>query len=374
MPDSEQRRQDPEQILRQVEAEARSQARGQLKVFLGYASGVGKSFRMFDEGRRRKERGEDIVVAAAQPEVSAGMGALLSSSETIPMRTDLSAPVVDVLAVLKRRPQVCIIDGLAFDNPAGARNRYRWQDVEELLAAGISVLTSVNIHYIQELQPRIEAIRGKVVRDSVPQAFIKTADEIEVVDAPPEYAATRSRQRDENPQKFAKQLSELREIALLLAAEVVDYQLEQYMQRQGIDEHYGIHERVLVCVTPRSNAAVMIRRGRRQADRFHGDLHIVYVEQEEMNVQDRNRIEENLSIAREVHAHVEVLHGNDPVQSILRYAAEHGITQIFLGHSQRQGWLDRLRANPVERIILDAEAMDVRIFPNQDPVDHSLNA
>jgi len=374
MPDSEQRRQDPEQILRQVEAEARSQARGQLKVFLGYASGVGKSFRMFDEGRRRKERGEDIVVAAAQPEVSAGMDALLSSSETIPMRTDLSAPVVDVLAVLKRRPQVCIIDGLAFDNPAGARNRYRWQDVEELLAAGISVLTSVNIHYIQELQPRIEAIRGKVVRDSVPQAFIKTADEIEVVDAPPEYAATRSRQRDENPQKFAKQLSELREIALLLAAEVVDYQLEQYMQRQGIDEHYGIHERVLVCVTPRSNAAVMIRRGRRQADRFHGDLHIVYVEQEEMNVQDRNRIEENLSIAREVHAHVEVLHGNDPVQSILRYAAEHGITQIFLGHSQRQGWLDRLRANPVERIILDAEAMDVRIFPNQDPVDHSLNA
>src|SRR5262245_20951162 len=110
MPDSEQRRQNPEQILRQVEAEARSQARGQLKVFLGYASGVGKSFRMFDEGRRRKERGEDIVVAAAQPEVSAGIDALLSSFETIPMKVDLSTPVVDVLAVLKRRPQVCIID------------------------------------------------------------------------------------------------------------------------------------------------------------------------------------------------------------------------------------------------------------------------
>jgi two-component system sensor histidine kinase KdpD len=177
-----------------------------------------------------------------------------------------------------------------------------------------------------------------------------------------------------DPDKFARQLSELREVALLLAAEVVDYQLEQYMQRQGIDEHYGIHERVLVCVTPRSNASVMIRRGRRQADRFHGELHVVYVEQEEMIPEDRKRIDRNLTVAREVQAHVEVLRRDDPVQSILRYAEEHGITQIFVGHSQRHGWLDRVRANPVERIILDAEGMDVRIFPNVDLLDDPSEA
>jgi two-component system sensor histidine kinase KdpD len=169
-----------------------------------------------------------------------------------------------------------------------------------------------------------------------------------------------------DPLAFERQLSELREIALLLAAEVVDYQLEQYMRLQGIDEHYGIHERVLVCVTPRSNASVMIRRGRRQADRFHGELHVVYVEQEGMSTEDRNLIDENLSVAREVQSHVEILHGKDPVQSILDYATEHGITQIFVGHSQRDGWVDRVRANPVERIILEAEGMDVRIFPNGD--------
>jgi two-component system sensor histidine kinase KdpD len=364
MPESEHKRPSPEQILKQVEAEERREARGQLKVFLGYASGVGKSFRMFDEGRRRKERGENVVVAAAQPEVSAEIDPLVRSFETIPLKTDQGLPAIDVPALLKRKPQVCIIDGLAFDNPPGSRHPHRWEDIEELLKAGISVLTSVNVQYIKELQPRIEAIRGKTVRDSVPQAFIKSADEIEIVDAPAEYAATRSVQKDLDRETFSRQLSELREIALLLAAEVVDYQLEQYMQRHGIDEHYGVHERVLVCITPRSNASVMIRRGRRQADRFHGELHVVYVEQEEMSAADSERIESNLAVAREVHAHVEVLRGDDPVRSILRYAEDHGITQIFVGHSQRRGWLDRLRANPVERIILDAEGMDVRIFPN----------
>src|SRR5687767_3774029 len=129
MPDSEHGRPSPEQILKKVEADTLREGRGKLKVFLGYASGVGKSFRMFDEGRRRKDRGEDVVVAAAQPEVSTGIDTLLRSFETIPMDTHLGVPVVDVPALLKRKPQVCIIDGLAFDNPPGAGNPHRWQDV-----------------------------------------------------------------------------------------------------------------------------------------------------------------------------------------------------------------------------------------------------
>jgi two-component system sensor histidine kinase KdpD len=368
MPESDYRRLSPEQILHQVEAQERLASRGKLKIFLGYASGVGKSYRMFDEGSRRKVRGEDVVIAAGQPEVPAEVKALLRGFETIPMRVDRSSPVVDVQAVLDRKPQVAIIDGLAFDNPPGARNAHRWQDVDELVKAGISVLTSINLQFVKEYQPRVEAIRGKVVRESVPQAFIKTADEIEIVDSPPEYAVTRTIKKGDivtEPEEFSRQLSALRELALVLAAEVVDYQLEQYLRRVGIEQHYGTHERVLVCITPRSNAEVMIRRGRSQADRFRGELFVVHVEQEEMTETDRQTIEQFISIARELRAKIEVLRGDDPVRVIIDFARQHGITQIFIGHSQRRGLLNRLRANPVERLILEAEGMDVRIFPNE---------
>jgi two-component system sensor histidine kinase KdpD len=275
--------------------------------------------------------------------------------------------LIDVPTVLRRKPEICLIDGLAYDNPPGARNAHRWQDVEELLQAGISVIATVNVQYIREKQSQVEAIRGKVVQESVPEAFIRTADEIEVVDAPPEYAVNHSTLKDGssvNAEEFARQLSELRQIALLLAAEVVDYQLQQYMQRHGIHEHYGTHERVLVCITPRSNASVMLRRGRRQAERFHGELHVIHVEQDEMKPEDRIRIDQNLAVARDLGARVEVLRDEDPVHAILGYSGEHGITQIFLGHSQRRGWLERLRSNPVERLILEAEGIDIRVFPN----------
>ncbi|MEX2262741.1 MAG: universal stress protein [Bryobacteraceae bacterium] len=360
----------PEQLLKQVEAEGRYQSRGKLKIFLGYASGVGKSFRMLDEGRRRKERGEDVVVAAVQPSLPLEVEDLLRGFEVIPVRTDLGVPVVDVPAIQRRRPGVCLIDGLAYDNPPQAKNAHRWQDVEELLHAGISVSTTVNLQYVKEHQKQVEAIRGKVVRESVPEAFIRTADEIEIVDAPPEYCVTISLQRDGrtiDAGELARQLSELREIALLLAAEVVDRQLEDYLRRRGIEQHYGTHERILVCVTPRSNASLMIQRGRRQADRFHGELHVVYVEQDELSPDDRRTLARNLLYAREARAHVQVVHGDDPVGAILRFAGQHGITQIFVGHSQRTGWLDRLRPNPVERLILDAEGIDVRVFPQEEP-------
>jgi two-component system sensor histidine kinase KdpD len=356
--------------LKEVEAEERLQARGKLKIFLGYASGVGKSFRMLDEARRRRERGEDVVVGAAQPEVTPQLRELLQGFESIGPRADLGFPAIDVPAILKRHPQVCVIDGLAYDNPPGAKNAHRWQDVRELLNSGISILTSINLQFVSERQAQVEAIRGKVVRESVPEAFIKIADEIEVVDASPEYAVTRSKQGDtpaSDSGLLARQLSELREIALVLAAEVVDHQLELYLRRRGIEHHYGTHERVLVCITPRSTADVMIYRGRRQADRFHGELYVIYVEQEEMSGADEQRIKGYLSFAREAHAHVETLRADDPVRAILRFAEAHGITQIFVGHSHRRGWLDRIRPNPVERLILEAEGMDIRIFPNPEP-------
>lgn len=367
MTDAEYRRPDPEWLLERVEKEERAARRGALKIFLGYASGVGKTLRMFNEGVRRRNRGEDVVVAAVQPEQPEEVRRALSGLELLPALGPAERPSIDVEAVLRRRPQVCLIDGLAYRNPEGSRNEERWQDVEELLAAGISVVTTINIQYVEERQGEVEAIRGKAVRDSVPERFLQGADEMEVVDAPPEYCVRRA--GAEGGAEMERQLRALRQLALVVAADVVDRQLVEYLRLHGIEQTYGTQERILVCVTPRSNAALMVRRGRRQADRFQGELHVVSVRQAGLSEEDRETLERNLDLARAVGARVEVLEGEDAIGAILGYARGHGITQIFVGHSRQGGWLRRLRMNPLERLILEAESFDVRVFPQEEARD-----
>lgn len=368
MPELNNRRPTPDELLKTVEAQERDQKRGKLKIFLGYASGVGKSFRMLDEGRRRKSRGQDVVVVATQPFAPADVEELLRGFELIPPLIEGDRPAIDLPGVLRRRPQVCLIDGLAYENPPGSKHPQRWQDVEELLSAGISVITSINLQYVKEKQRQVEEIRRKTARDSVPEAFIRTADEIELVDAPPEYCVTRSSEGGApsalDASQVQRQLSELREIALVLAADVVDHQLEEYLHQHGIWQVYGTQERILVCVTPRSNASLMIHRGRKQADRFHGDLYAVYVQQDELGAEDQKILDANLACACEANARVEILHGEDPIALIVGFATSHGITQIFAGHSQQGGWWTRWRPNPVERLIMEAEGIDVRVFPH----------
>ena len=344
---------DPEALLRQVEAAERAEHRGQLKIFLGYASGVGKSFKLFDEGRRRRERGEDVVIVAMQPDSDVQVLDLARRFEIIPTRFIGGVPVIDVAALLKRRPQVCLVDGLAYDNPPEARHRKRYEDVEELLAAGISVMTSINLEYIAEQQDFVRAVLGRAKSETVPQEFIDRADELVIVDAPPE--------TDQAVE--AQQLSQLRQRALLLTADVVDRQLESYLRLHGIQSTWGTQERILVCMTPRANAARMLASGRRNADRFHGELFAIYVLQENLTDDDRMALERNVMLARAQHANVETLEGKDPVKTILDYAREQGVTQIFVGHNLRRGWRNRLGGTPLDRIIRDAEGIDVRVFP-----------
>src|SRR5579871_431371 len=155
------RRPTPDEMLRLIQAEEEGQARGRLKVFLGYASGVGKSFRMFDEGRRRKERGEDVVVGAMQLRASEEVAGCIQKIEVVPLIYADGKPAMDVPALLRRRPRVCLVDGLAYDNPPGSCNASRWEDVRDLLAAGISVITTINIQYIAELADRVEKLTHK---------------------------------------------------------------------------------------------------------------------------------------------------------------------------------------------------------------------
>jgi two-component system sensor histidine kinase KdpD len=344
---------DPEALLRQAEAAERALHRGQLKIFLGYASGVGKSFKLFDEGRRRRERGEDVVVAATQAESTPEVARIISRLEVVPTVTVSDVPVIDVAAVIARHPQVCIIDGLAYDNPPGSPRAHRYQDVEEILGADISVMTSINLEYIAEQKDFVEAVLGRRKVESVPQAFLDLADEVVVVDAPP----------GETSGIEAHQLSQLRQRALLLTADTVDRQLEQYLSLYGIQSTWGTQERILVAMTPRANAAKMLASGRRNADRFHGELFAIYVVQQGLTAEDQMALDRNVMLARAQHAQVETLTGKDAIATILDYARSHGITQIFVGHNIRGGWRSRLGGTPLDRLIRDAEGIDVRVFP-----------
>jgi two-component system, OmpR family, sensor histidine kinase KdpD len=344
---------DPEALLRQIEAAERAEHRGQLKIFLGYASGVGKSFKLFDEGRRRRERGEDVVVAATQSQSAPEVAQVIRTLESVPTLDVGGVAVIDVPAVILRHPQVCLVDGLAYDNPPGSRHPKRYQDIEELLEAGISVLTSINLEYIAEQQEFVRGILGKTKTETVPQDFIDRADEVVVVDAPPETDAAIE----------AHQSSQLRQRALLITADVVDRQLEAYLRLHGLQSSWGTQERILVCMTPRANAAKMLASGRRNADRFHGELFAIYVTQDNLTPEDRMALDRNATLARAQQAHVEILEGKDPIKAILDYAQKQGVTQIFVGHNIRRTWRARLGGTPLDRLIRDAEGIDVRVFP-----------
>jgi two-component system, OmpR family, sensor histidine kinase KdpD len=355
----------PELLLAQVESEERRARRGRLKVFLGYAAGVGKSFQMLDEGRRRRLRGEDVVVCALQPEYPPEVQSILKQLEVVPMLKVDDSESIDVDAVTRRHPQVALVDGLAYENPPGSPNAYRWQDVEQLLEAGISVITTVNLQYLEKHEEEVERITGQCVACTIPSGFLdRTADEIVVFDAPAkdsiwgELTGNRAAALAEG-----HKLSRLRELALLVAASVVDRQLETYLRSHGMDQAWGVQERILVCISPRSDAAHMLESGRRNADRFQGEFYVVYVQERSLSQQEPAMLERNLNFARQLGAQVEILSGFDNAEAILQFAKEQGITQIFIGHSTRHGIRTRILGSLVDRLIRSAEGIDVVVYP-----------
>lgn len=355
----------PEELLRRLQAEEEREKRGRLKVFLGYASGVGKSFRMLDEGRRRSARGQDVVIGALQSKLSSELARVISGLEAIPPKNVEGMAVIDVEAILRRMPKVCLVDGLAYDNPPGLRHEKRWQDVADLLDSGISVITSVNLQHIEEARPQVEAVTGKHVAQTVPLRFIQRAEEIVVVDAPPQACMLASGGGTPGalPKLTQLQLSELREIALLLAADVVDKQLEEYLASHGLEQSWGTQERILVCLSPRANARRMLESGARNRDRFHGELIVAHLNRPDWPPEDRSRVLEGIELARQKGAEIVELDGEDAVAAILEFARQRGITQIYIGHKGRESWWERTFGSDLERLIRSAEGMDVRVFP-----------
>ncbi len=351
-------RPDPDELLRQIQAQERDEALGRLKIFLGYAPRVGKSVRMFDEGARRLKRGQDVVVGAVQARGRHDLDEFLQTMEVLPPLLLGATEKIDVEAVLRRAPQVCLIDELARENPLGSRHRYRWQDVEELCAAGIHVIGAINLQHVCEEQDAVERITGRRASTCVPATFIRSADELVIVDVPAEEVV----RPDERNYLTASHLSQLRELALLLAAQVVEEQLQRYMEKHGIRHSWGTQERILVCITPRSSVRAMIESAARATARFHGQMLAVYVQQEDLSREEEEHLRAHREYSKQMGAEVHILHDADAIGAILRFAREERITQLFIGHTQRKSWKFWL-PNPVERLIAAAEGMDVRLFP-----------
>jgi two-component system sensor histidine kinase KdpD len=223
------------------------------------------------------------------------------------------------------------------------------------------VITAVNLQHIEEQQDAVERITGKRARQTVPERFLRSADEIVLVDAALDDMMQRAGSREPVD---VRRLSELREIALLLAADVIDGQLVNYLRANGVELRWGTQERILVCVTPRSDAGAMLRSGRRNADRFHGTLLVCHVRQTGLSGRDQATIDANLELARELEAEVHVLEGRDPIAAIMRLAREQRVTQIFVGHSAPTRWKEMWTPSPVDRLIRAARDIDVRIFPH----------
>ena len=356
-------RRTPEELLREAQAADPLTNQGYLKILLGYSSGVGKSFRMLDEARRRHERGQDVVVGAMQPRVPPEVETILRNLEVIPLKQVDGGTALDVEKLLNRHPDACFIDGLAYDNPPGSRNATRWQDAKELVQAGIKVIASINIQYVTELREEIEEITGKKITQTVPISFIKSADEIEIVDTPPLEPLGRSPDEQTNLEKRRQQLSKLREMALILTADVVDHQLSTYLGAHGIKQHFGAQERILVCITPTTQTEEMIETAQVVAHRFHGELFVAYVNEPDLSAVDRALLDQKLALAAAAGAHTKVLDGIEPTQAILEFARSHGMTQLFLGHSRDSRMWFKLRGNRMNRLIQNSHGIDVRIFP-----------
>jgi two-component system sensor histidine kinase KdpD len=352
----------PEQLLQQLQTDEEYQSTGRLKIFLGYASGVGKSFRMLDEGRRRSERGQDVVIGAVQPSLPLDLAQTVSSLEIIPVRQSNGVAVMDVPAILQRSPKICLVDGLAYDNPPGSVHEKRWQDVAQLLTEGISVITSVNLQHIEEKRELVERITGKHVSETVPLSFLQTADEIVIVDAPPDTCLTSSEGKGRKLTQH--QLSELREIVLLLAADVVDKQLERYLSRNNIVQSWGTQERIMVCLSPRADAERMVAAATRNRDRFHGEMLAVHLNRPEWSPEQRKAVADGVSLAQKNGGEIAELDGEDAVATILEFARQRGVTQIYIGHKGHDSWWERAFGSDLDRLIQAAEGIDIRVFPH----------
>ncbi len=372
-------RRDPDQLLAAIQTEEQQAGRGKLLVFLGYAAGVGKTYAMLQAAQQRQAEGVDLVVGYVETHGRAETDALLAGLEIVPRRLvdyrGAQLSEMDVDAVLARRPALALVDELAHTNAPGSRHPKRYQDVEDLLAAGIDVYTTLNIQHLESLNDIITQITGVVVRETLPDSVLDEASEIRLVDLPPAELVQRLHEGKvyvpEQAQRAVEQffrlgnLTALREIALRRTAERVDDQMRSYMQIRAIPGPWPAAERLLVCISPSPLSERLIRSARRLADELNAEWFALNVEtaaSARLTPAEREQLARNIQLAEALGAKTSSLPGQSVVDVALEYARSHNITKIIAGKPLRPRWQELLRGSVVDRLIRESGPIDVYVI------------
>jgi len=350
--------------------------RGQLKVFLGYAPGVGKTFSMLSEAHRRAQRGEDIVIGFVEPHDREETTELIHGLEQIALKTiEYRGRVfeeLDTAAVIARHPEWVLIDEMAHTNVPGTTHEKRWQSVEEILAAGIGVITTVNIQHFQSLNDTVFEITGVRVQETLPDAVLDEADEVVLVDLTATALLNRLKRGvvydlDKIPGALANffkrdNLVALRELALRKTAEEVDDSLERIISGAEKEHPWATEERIVVCVRPSPIAAKLVRRGHRLAKRFQGRFWVVSVRTPgQLGGSGRRQVESLFELARELGGEAEELSADSVGDEILRFAREKRATFIVMGQSRRSRVDEIVRGSLITRILREIDHVDVLV-------------
>ena len=378
-------RPDPDELLKNLQAEER--ARGKLKIFLGYAAGVGKTYAMLEAAYQRKAEGVDVVIGYVETHKRMETEELLEGLEVLPRKQveyhNVVLPELDVDAVLERRPQLVLVDEFAHTNAPGSRHPKRYQDVEDILEAGIDVYTTLNIQHLESLNDVVAQVTGVIVRETVPDLVIDEASEIEVIDLPPEELLTRLRegkvyvpeQAARAIQKFFRKgnLTALREMSLRRAAERVDDQMRAYMQTRAIPGPWPAAERLLVCISPSPLSEHLVRSSRRLAGELNAEWMVVYVETPQLATippEKRERVNSILQLAEELGARSHVLPSSSSIiatsQTIMEFARKNNITKIIVGKPLRPRWQEFLRGSLVDHLIHKSGDIDIYVVTSPD--------
>lgn len=357
-------------------------ARGRLRIYLGAAPGVGKTVAMLDEGHRRAERGTDVVVGLCETHNRAHTASLVQGLEVLPLKTmhykGAQLSEMDLDALLARHPEVALVDELAHTNVPGSRNEKRWQDINELLDAGIDVISTVNIQHLESLNDAVTSITGIVQRETVPDEVVRAADQIDLVDMSPE--ALRRRMAHGNiyrPEKVdaalanyfrVGNLSALRELALLWLADKVDSGLEGYRAAHGITQNWPTRERVVVALSGGPEGEMLLRRGARIASRLAGgQLLAVYVSRSDGLATAPLSVVAGLRrLADELGGEFHTVTGDDAAEAVLSFARGVNATQVLVGASRLPSWQRGFNPSLAERIIADSGDIDVHVVTHPD--------
>ena len=374
----EEKRISPEKALEIYNKEKR----GKLKIYMGYSPGVGKTYTMLREANIRVKRGEEIYIAYLEPHDRKGtleqVGVL---KEISPLEIEYRGKVykeVDVKAVIEKHPKTVLIDELAHTNIFGSKNKKRYEDVLEILEAGINVNTTLNIQHIESLNDIVQTITGIEVRERIPDKIVNLADEVEVVDISASNLTERLQRGEIYNLKTAASalknffrlgnLNALRELALRRIAQEVDDDLTEYMNDKEIKTNWHTTERVLVSISSSPRAGKVIRYGARIAQRYKCEFYVISIESKgffnkNFSEDDWKVIKEHEELAKNLGAEVFRLKGKNVPKKILEFATEKRITQIVLGHSSRSLFTRFFKGSVINNIIEHSKGTEIRIVP-----------